>query len=103
MWSGKCRCGVLCPFSFGIALAITYALAVLCFGVALMHGYVPDFMPTTDIVMTWPLLWKMLAYAFVKGFIFGFVLILIYDFISGCLKRCCKGASCGCDKPDTMK
>lgn len=88
--------GKLCPFSFGLAVGITIALATFIMGGwAVYHhpmaGEVmqrfPHMMPITWGDVGWMTLWML-----VKGFVFGFFVALFYDLFSCCRKNC----NCGC-------
>ena len=102
-----CKChkkrSHLCPFSFGLALGITSALAVLIWGAWMMyHGA-----PPAVIERMGPLDWSNISihalWTLLKGFVFGLVLALLYDlFACMCKSMCCRkskleAGSCGCD------
>lgn len=99
---GKCGCLRICPFSFGLALGLTGALAVLLWSLWMICVGADPTMAGMP-VPTWKDAAVMSLIVFVKGFVFGFVLIFIYDSIaSWCVKKgCCRKAAeqCGCDKP----
>ncbi len=91
--SGGKKKAVLCPFSFGIALAITYSLALLVVATFVMFDLVPAEMAMMKPHLTWPIIFMHSLWALIPGFLFGFVLALIYD----CILRCCHKSKC-CDK-----
>lgn len=104
MMGGKCKCMRLCPFSFGLAWGITYALTILVITVAIMHGEAPPGMPFfKGEVLTWYLVWKHTLIALVEGFIYGLIFAFIYDGILR-LGRCGKGSGegCGCESTDKI-
>lgn len=91
---GKC-CGPasLCPVSFGLALGITCALAVIVWSAWVMYFGMPEMMEGMKMMVpdTWMGVLKHSLLCLVKGFIFGFVLVVIYDFVVCCGKKfCCR-------------
>jgi hypothetical protein len=102
---GKCGCIRLCPCSFGLALGLTGALAVLFWSLWVIYAGGSPMMPELP-VPTWKDAAIMSLIVFVKGFVFGFVLIYIYDKIaSWCMKKgCCRKAAekCECNKDKTQ-
>jgi hypothetical protein len=118
MWCRKCmKSKSLCPVSFGLALGLTCAIAIMIWGVWMMnygmpaetagHMLTPKSFGQVSLMAGWGLL---------KGFIFGGVFALIYDgIVCFCKSRCCKsdgeqvcdcGPSCACvkknDKSNTV-
>src|SRR5262245_24544778 len=93
MHGGKCSCKKLCPVSFGLAIGITFGLAVLIWSI-----WVIWFGPTTMMtqyhvaVPTFGHGVILALWALLKGFIFGFFVALFYDLIACCckIKWCCK-------------
>ncbi len=104
--SGMC----LCPFSFGMAWGIVFAVFVAglawiayCCGTGtamveqmsnFYHGY-----EATWVGGWWGALW-----GFIEGFLMGFFIALIYDWMMCCkAKKCCSPAAEGackcCGKP----
>lgn len=89
----------LCPVSFGLALGITSALAVLIGTSWVIYMY--DGMSTmmADLHMsklTWQDSGIFTGIALIKGFLFGFFVALFYDLISCCCRssKCCANCSC---------
>ncbi|VVC75117.1 hypothetical protein AQUSIP_03930 [Aquicella siphonis] len=99
MMSGKCGCNKLCPFSFGLAVGLTFGLGVFFWSLWAMYMGASPMMVEYHIPVptlkdgTIHALWGLL-----KGFIFGFFIALFYDFISCCckMKWCCKKSGCAC-------
>lgn len=96
----------LCPVSFGLAIGITCALAVLFWAVWIsFYGPPTEMSPmmTKYLAMHAGMMGagKMALWALVKGFVFGFFVALFYDFIACyCKGKCCKTSdgicNCGC-------
>lgn len=95
MWHGKQQPAKLCPFSFGLALGITVALAAF-----IMASWTMSHPPSAEVIkrfpnmlpITWNEIGWLTLWMFIKGLIFGFVLALIYDLII----CCCRRGRCGC-------
>lgn len=80
----------LCPFSFGLALGVTSALAVIVWVLWVMYAGPTDMMVQYHIPM--PTLMEGLMKALkvlIKGFVFGAVFAFVYDFIACCCKSMC--------------
>lgn len=97
MHHGKCFRG-LCPFSLGIAIGVTFAIAVFLWSVWIMYYGVPPMMEIRYTgVMTWGVTLVHTLFALIKGFIFGAIVALIYD---GCVclkpNKDCHCDHCGC-------
>lgn len=90
----SCKAGGLCPFSFGLALGITYGLFVLFMALVIVINMAPPEMEGLRPHLTWMTVIMHSLWALLKGFIFGLVMALIYDgFI-------CIGKKCRCGKAD---
>lgn len=111
MCGGKCDCRRgFCPFTFGLAWGITYALTIFIMSVAVMQHMSPPGMPfVKGEELTWALVWMHSFVALVSGFIYGLVFALLYDGILKLSHKCKCGAhegqgtcrcggncSCGC-------
>jgi len=100
MFKKACKCGSLCPVSFGLALGVTGALAVFIWSIwAMYHGMTPAMMAHETTVPTWSTSSMHALLVFVKGFVFGFVLVLFYHLFSCCMKGMCgkkTEENCGC-------
>lgn len=103
MCFGKGKCSHLRPISFGLAAAVTLALAVFCMSAAIMMGYAPADMAARHPELVWSMVWTHALWALVKGFVFGFVFAFFYNLFACCIASCCQkfgigGCGCGSDK-----
>ncbi len=92
----------ICPFSFGLALGITSAIAMYVWAWwAMQSGASSDEM-AKQMSMLMPLTMAhvsiMAGWALIKGFLFGFVWAGLYNLFKCCKAMCSKG-SCGCGNP----
>ena len=106
MMCDKCGGGRkgLCPVSMGLAVGLTFGLAVLVWTAWTMWGgmtmgTMSHMMPPSD----WAEAFTMAGWCLLKGFFFGFFIALFYDIISCCISKCCKKScgtnGCGCGNP----
>ena len=105
MMDGKCKCGRLCPLSFGLALAVTYAVAVVLMAIAVLLGFASHEMSMAfQPHMAWSVAFMHLAWALLKGFVFGVIFAFLYNGFAHCMARCCRksGDACGCG-PEEQK
>lgn len=106
-----CGCGSkrvrFCPVSLGLAIGITFGLAVFIWSIWVMYYGVPATMASLNLpVPTWSTTIAYSLLALVKGFIFGLVVAFIYNGISCCCKcKHCKTSNvpCGCSCCSTTK
>lgn len=94
----SCRKGMLCPFSFGLAVGIVFFFAVLIEALWVMQFGLPPFMEAMHMPM--PTLQSSFIHALTvlaKGFLLGFFIALIYDLIRSCCHKKSDEA-CVCDK-----
>lgn len=94
----KCRrTAKLCPFSFGLGLGLTSALAIFLWSLWII--YVGPTPAMDELHITAPTVFAdgaiLAAWALLKGFIFGFFIALFYDLVSWCCS-CCRRSKC-CD------
>jgi hypothetical protein len=88
-------CFKLCPCSFGVALAVTNALAIMYLGcLAMYFGFGVEMVNQIGSVYhgfapTWTGIIYGGLWALVEGFIFGVIMALIYNSCA----RCCCGKS----------
>lgn len=96
---GKNHCTHLCPFSFGLALGITAALAVLVWTAWVMFYGVPPMMAEHHpmIEATWGRGALHAVIMLVKGFVGGFVFAFIYDWILCIGGKCCTKTDGKCE------
>lgn len=104
----ECKCSngfKLCPFSFGVALGVTSAIAVLVWTAWVMyHGATPMMLQYHVPMPSWKDgAWRALCFL-LKGFFFGAVLAFVYDFVICCCKgKRSKGECPCCCKPGSAK
>lgn len=94
----KSRSKCLCSFSFGLALGLTCALAMLLWMLWIMYYGVPPMMADRVPEMTGSMIAMGVLKAFAKGFIFGFILAAFYNlFACICFAWCCRRKGGDCD------
>lgn len=97
----KGKGAILCPFSFGMALGLTYGLSVFIMAILIMQGMAPINPALITEPMTWFASGMQFLWGFIEGFVFGFVLALLYDLIACCMFKCfgkkSEGNGCGCE------
>lgn len=95
-----CKPGCMCPFSFGLALGVTSALAMMIWSIwAMYYGMTPMMEAYHMPMPTWSSACLHAGMVFIKGFIFGFFLMLFYNFFACCVKSMCGkkcDTTCGC-------
>jgi hypothetical protein len=97
MW-GKGGSVKLCPVSFGVAVGLTCALAVIIGALWVgIFGGLPMGVAGDIAAMSFMNGVVFFIVAFIKGFLFGFFVALFYDWIVCC---CCKKAGCCCKKSE---
>jgi hypothetical protein len=102
----KSRSKKLCAFSFGLALGLTCALAMLLWTLWVAYYGVPPMMAERIPEMTGSMIAMGALKAFVKGFVFGFILAAFYNLFSClCCAWCCrrKEGDCGCNCGSSCK
>lgn len=90
MWCKKCdssSCSVmkLCPFSFGLSVAVVSFFAVLLWSLwVLTYGMSPEMVAMNMPTPTMGMAFVHALLGLVKGFIFGFFVALFYDCFACC-------------------
>lgn len=89
----------LCPFSFGIAMGLTAALASLVWMCWVMYAGQTPMMVQFNIPVSSLYEGAMKAlYMLIKGFVAGFIFAIIYDMVVCCCKGiCCRKSGEQCD------
>lgn len=91
------KCGRLCPFSLGLALGLTGALAMILWAAWLMYYGVPAGMEgQMPVPESWAAVCMSAFWILVKGFVFGFFIALFYNLCSRCKSMCCGKSDNSC-------
>lgn len=103
MWTGKCKCMCLGPFSLGLALGVLSGLATLLIGLWALKFGLPTNVATQmgmAIPTSMSAAWTESLWSLITGFIFGFFLAIFYNIFACCFgffrRKNGEGCECGC-------